>query len=164
MVSRRLSREEGHRRKFMAVLDDTPECERAVRYAAMRAKNSGGGLVLLYVVEPGDFQHWLGVEEIMKAEAVEEAETRLAKSASNVRESIGIDAETVVRQGTTREEINALIEEDKDIAILVLAAGSTKEGPGPLVSAIAARGSVAFPVPVTVIPTDLSDEDIDALS
>ncbi len=148
----------------MAVLDDTPECERAVRYAAMRAKNSGGGLVLLYVVEPGDFQHWLGVEEIMKAEAVEEAETRLAKSASNVRESIGIDAETVVRQGTTREEINALIEEDKDIAILVLAAGSTKEGPGPLVSAIAARGSVAFPVPVTVIPTDLSDEDIDALS
>lgn len=148
----------------MAVIDDTPECERAVRYAAMRAKNSNGGLVLLYVVEPGDFQHWLGVEEIMKAEAVEEAETRLAKSAGLVRETIGIDAETVVREGSTRDEINAVIEADKDIAILVLAAGSTKEGPGPLVSAIAARGTVAFPVPVTVIPSDLSDEDIDALS
>lgn len=148
----------------MAVLDETPECDRAVRYAAMRAKNSGGGLVLLYVVEPGDFQHWLGVEEIMKAEAVEEAETRLAKSAGNVRETIGIDAETVVRQGSTREEINAVIEEDKDIAILVLAAGSAKDGPGPLVSSIGGRGAGAFPVPVTVIPADLSDEDIDALS
>lgn len=148
----------------MAVLDDTPECERAVRYAARRALNSNGGLVLLYVIEPGDFQHWLGVEEIMKAEALEEAETRLAKVAENVRSEIGIDAEAVVREGSTREEINAVIEEDRDIAILVLAAGSTKEGPGPLVSAIAARGSVAFPVPVTVIPSDLADEDIDALS
>ncbi|VVT30306.1 universal stress protein [Rhizobium sp. EC-SD404] len=164
MVSRRLSREEGHRRKFMAVLDDTPECERAVRYAAMRAKNSGGGLVLLFVVEPSDFQHWLGVEEIMRAEAFEEAESLLAKSAGRVRETIGIDAETVVREGSTRDEINALIEEDKDIAILVLAAGSAKDGPGPLVSAIGGRGAGAFPVPVTVIPSDLSDDDIDALS
>lgn len=148
----------------MAVLDDTPECERAVRYAAMRAKHSNGGLVLLYVVEPGEFQHWLGVEEIMKQEAVQEAETILAKAASNVRETIGIDAETIVRQGNTREEINALIEEDKDVAILVLAAATAKEGPGPLVSALATRGAAGFPIPVTVIPSDLSDEDIDALS
>jgi nucleotide-binding universal stress UspA family protein len=147
----------------MAVLDETPECERAVRYAAMRAQHSSGGLVLLHVVEPADFQHWLGVEEIMKAEAMEEAETRLAKAAEKVREEIGIDAETVAREGATREVINSVIEEDKDIAILVLAAGSTKEGPGPLVSSLAGRG-IAFPVPVTVIPSDLSDEDIDALS
>ncbi len=147
----------------MAVIDETPECERAIRYAAMRAKNSNGGLVLLHVVEPTDFQHWLGVEEIMKAEAMEEAEARLAKAAGQVRETIGIDAETVVRQGSTREEIDKVIEEDKDIAILVLAAGSTKDGPGPLVASIASRGT-AFPVAVTVIPADLSDEDIDALA
>lgn len=147
----------------MAVLDETPECERAVRYAAMRARNSNGGLVLLHVVEPGDFQHWLGVEEIMKAEALSEAETRLAKIAGQVRETIGIDAETVVREGETREAIDALIEEDKDIAILVLAAGSAKDGPGPLVSSVS-RGTAAFAVPVTVIPSNLSDDDIDALS
>jgi nucleotide-binding universal stress UspA family protein len=163
MVSRRLSREEGHRRKFLAVIDDTPECERAVRYAGMRAKNSNGGLVLLYVVAHADFQHWLGVEEIMKAEAQQEAETLLAKTAGHVRETIGIDAETVVRQGATTEEINALIEEDKDIAILVLASGSAKDGPGPLVASLAGRAT-AFPVPVTVIPDSLSDEDIDALA
>ena len=69
MVSKRLSREAGHRRKFLAIIDDTPECERAVAYASKRAKSTGGVLVLLYVIEPGDFQHWLGVEKIMREEA-----------------------------------------------------------------------------------------------
>jgi hypothetical protein len=99
MVSRRRSREAGHRRKFLAVIDDTPECERAMRYAGMRAHNSGGGLVLVYVIEPGDFQHWLGVEEIMRAEAMEEAEATLAKASEKMRQLIGIDPEVVIRQG-----------------------------------------------------------------
>ena len=89
MVSKRLSRLEGHRRKFLAVIDDTPECERAVHYAGRRAKNSNGGLVLLYMIPEGDFQQWLGVEQIMRAEAREEAEATLAKIAQKVRETIG---------------------------------------------------------------------------
>lgn len=120
---------EGHRRKFMAVIDDTPECGRAVHYAGMRAKNSNGGLVLLYVIADGDFQQWLGVEEIMRAEARDEAEATLAKIAQTVRERIGIEPEIVIREGIATEQIHAAIEEDRDIAILVLAAGSAKEGP-----------------------------------
>jgi nucleotide-binding universal stress UspA family protein len=163
MVSRRLSRLEGHRRKFMAVFDGTPECEKAVHYAGRRAKNSNGGLVLLYVIPEGDFQQWLGVEQIMRAEAMEEAEAVMAKSAQKVRDMIGIDPEIVIREGSVTEQINAVVEEDRDIAVLVLAAGSAKEGPGPLVSAIAGR-SAAFPIPVTVLPDTLSDEEIDALA
>ncbi|MCB5201468.1 universal stress protein [Neorhizobium sp. T786] len=162
MVSKRLSRLEGHRRKFMAVIDNTPECERAVHYAGRRAKNSNGGMVLLFVIPEGDFQQWLGVEAIMRAEAREEAEAIMAKTAQKVRESIGIDPEIVIREGSATEQINALVEEDRDIAILVLAAASAKEGPGPLVSAVAGRGAV-FPIPVTVLPDNLTDEEIDAL-
>lgn len=146
----------------MAVIDDTPECHRAMRYAGMRAKNSNGGLVLLYVIGQADFQHWLGVEEIMRAEAQEEAEAALAKASQSIREAIGVEPETVIRYGKVTEQIHGLIEEDQDIAILVLAAGSAKDGPGPLVSSIAGRGA-AFPIPVTVIPDALSDADIDAL-
>jgi nucleotide-binding universal stress UspA family protein len=163
MVSRRLSRLEGHRRKFLAVIDDTPECQRAVHYAGMRAKNSNGAAVLLYVIANGDFQQWLGVEEIMRAEAREAAEAVLAKASQALRESIGIEPETVIREGVASEQINGLIEEDRDIAILVLAAGSAKEGPGPLVSSLASRAQ-AFPIPVTVIPDSLTDEELDALS
>ena len=163
MVSTRLSRMEGHRRKFMAVIDDTPECGRAVHYAGMRAKNSNGGLVLLYVIADGDFQQWLGVEAVMRAEARAEADATLAKIAQTVRETIGIEPEMVIREGLANEQIYGLIEEDRDIAILVLAAGSAKDGPGPLVSSIAGK-TAAFPIPVTVIPDLLTDEEIDALS
>ncbi|MDO1580817.1 universal stress protein [Rhizobium oryzicola] len=163
MVSKRLSRLEGHRRKFMAVIDGTPECEKAVHYAGRRAKNTNGALVLLYVIPEGDFQQWLGVEQIMRAEAREEAEAVMAKAAQRVRETIGIDPEVVIREGGASEQINKVIEEDRDVAILILAAGSTKEGPGPLVSSIAGRGA-AFPIPVTVLPDTLTDEEIDALA
>ncbi|WP_137135829.1 universal stress protein [Rhizobium sp. FKY42] len=162
MVSKRLSRLEGHRRKFMAVIDATPECERAVHYAGRRAQNTNGSLVMLYVIPEGDFQQWLGVEQIMRAEAREEAEAVMAKVAQKVRETIGIDPEIVIREGNAAEEINAAIEEDRDIAILVLAAGSAKEGPGPLVASLAGR-TAAFPIPVTVLPDTLSDDEIDAL-
>ena len=163
MVSKRLSRLEGHRRKFMAVIDGTPECQRAVHYAGRRAKNSNGGLVLVYVIPEGDFQQWLGVEEIMRAEAREEAEAVVAKSAQVVRETIGIEPEIVIREGSAAEQINMVIEEDRDIAILVLAASSAKEGPGPLVSSVAGKGA-AFPIPATVLPDTLTNEELDALA
>jgi nucleotide-binding universal stress UspA family protein len=163
MVSKRLSREAGHRRKFLAIIDETPECERAVAYASKRAKSTGGVLVLLYVIEPGDFQHWLGVEKIMREEAMQAAGAALDVYATKVREQVGIEPELVIREGKPAEEIHKLIEDDQDIAILVLAAGAAKEGPGPLVASIAGKGA-AFPIPVTVVPQNLSDEDIDSLA
>ncbi len=163
MVSKRLIREAGHRRKFLAVIDETPECERAVAYASRRAKSTGGALILLFVIESGDFQHFLGVEAVMREEATATANAALDSFAKVVREKHGIEPELVIREGTPGGEIHKLIEEDQDIAILVLAAGAAKEGPGPLVASIAGKGA-AFPVPVTVVPYNLTDEDIDSLA
>ena len=163
MVTKRLSGEAGHRRKFLAIIDETPECERAVVYAARRAVNTQGGLTLLFVIEPGDFQHWLGVEQVMREEALDSAGQVLAKYATLARETCGIEPETVIREGRATEEIHNLIEEDQDIAILVLAASAAKEGPGPLVSSIAGRDA-PFPIPVTIVPANLTDEDSESLS
>lgn len=163
MVSRRQSHEVGHKRKFLAIIDSTPECGRAALYAGRRAQKTGGALVLLYVCPPGDFQHWIGVEEIMRAEAREEAEAALDKFARIARESANIDPELAIREGATHQEVLSLIEEDPDIALLVLAAGESKEGPGPLVSSIAGRNA-AFPIPVVVVPCDMSDEEIEAVT
>ena len=163
MVSPRLSRKSGHRRKFLAIIDDTPECERAVAYASRRALSTGGLLVLLYVIETADFQQFMGVEKVMRAEAQERANAALERFNLKLREIAGLDVEPVVREGVKTEEIHRLIDNDQDIAILVLAAGSGKEGPGPLVQSIAGRGP-AFQIPVTVVPFDLSDEDIEAVA
>lgn len=165
MITRRTIHDEGHRRKFLVVIDETSECDRAVTYAAYRAARSGGALTMMVSIEPGQFQHWLGVKEIMIAEAREAAEEALAQAKEKVEEIASIPTECVIREGSISEQITALINEDEDIGILVLAAAvGAKEGPGPLVSSIAGHSQGAFPIPVTIVPGDLSNEDIDALT
>lgn len=105
MVSKRLSREAGHRRKFLAIIDDTPECERAVVYASKRAQTTNGVLVLLYVIEPDDFQHWLGVEKIMREEANANARAALDGYATKVRQKLGIEPELVVKEEIGRAHV-----------------------------------------------------------
>lgn len=153
----------GTNRKLLVVMDETPECERAVFYGAARARATGSSLTMVYVIEPADFQHWLGVEEVMRSEARERGEQVFAKYAEIARSRTGIEPELVIREGQPMQEIRALIEEDQDIVIIILAAGASKEGPGPLVSSIAGRDA-PFPIPVTVVPATMSDDDIAALA
>ncbi|MGG9999158.1 universal stress protein [Pseudovibrio ascidiaceicola] len=164
MVAIRKSNEEGHDRKFLVVVDDTPECGRAIVYASKRAARTGGVVLLLFVIAPGNFQHWLGVEDIMRQEARDNADTILAKAAERVRAAARTEPELVVREGHQSDEIIDLIEEDADIAILVLAAGTSKEGPGPLVSSIAGKSAGTFPIPTTIVPGNLDDDALDALA
>ena len=162
MVSKREVRQEGHRRKFLAVVDSTPECEKAIHYAARRVAAIAADLLLIYVIAPGDFQHWLGVEDVMRAEAKQAADQALSKASAWAVEYGGITPQLVIKEGRPTAAIESLIEEDHDIALMVLAAGESSDGPGPLVSAIAGSGG-AFSIPVTVVPTTLTDQDIDDL-
>ncbi|MGU3496487.1 universal stress protein [Xanthobacteraceae bacterium A53D] len=165
MIQKRLSHEPGHRRKFLVILDDTPECDRAVYYAARRAARTRGGLVLLAVLELEDaHQQWLGVADLMRAEATEAAERRIADYTARARQVAGIAAEGVIREGARAAVLQALIAEDRDIAILALAAGTHRDGPGPLVTALGGVQSAAFPIPITIVPGALSDEDLDAMA
>jgi nucleotide-binding universal stress UspA family protein len=159
----RRSHEAGHRAKFLVVVDETQECDRAVYFAARRAARTGAAVTLLAVVEPIDFQQWLGVGEIMKEEAEAHAGDILERFAARAREVAGIEPERLVRIGAKAEEIVRLIEEDEDIFILVLAAGTGNEGPGPLVSLLA-HDAATFPVPVAIVPGGLADEDLDAIA
>jgi len=161
---RRRSYEAGHRAKFLVVVDDTPECDRAIYFAARRAARTGVTVTLLSIVPPGEYQHWLGVGELMQAEAEEEANSLLDNASARVRDIAGLEPERVVRVGNKSEEIVRHIEEDEDIALLVLAAGTGSEGPGPLVSMMAGKAASSFPIPVAIVPGDLTDEEIDALA
>ncbi|MDD9909029.1 MAG: universal stress protein [Ahrensia sp.] len=162
MVSKRQVRVEGHRRKFLAVVDATPECEKAIHYTARRVKAIDADLVLVYVIEPDDFQHWLSVEDVMRAEARADAETALTRASELAQQYGGITPELVIREGKPVQAISELINEDADIALMVLAAAEEGDNPGPLVSAVGGSKS-AFPIPVTVVPATLTDEDIDDL-
>jgi len=165
MSRTRKSYEPGHQRTLLVVIDETPECDRAVYYASRRAMRTGGRLVMLAIVSVGEVnQQWLGVGDLMLEEAREEAESRLDQYAARARNLAGIDPERVLRQGVKADEILKLIDEDEDIALLVLAAGTGAEGPGPLVSSIVGTSSGTFPVPITIVPGHLSDQELDALA
>jgi len=161
---KRKSLEEGHNRKFLVVVDETPESERALHFACRRVLHAGGGLILLRVISPADFQHWLGVGNIMREEALDEAKANLKRLGTEVNEISGMTPELAIREGDKVEEIINLIDEDEDIAILVLGASTEAESPGPLVSLVAGGGAGSFSIPVTIVPGDLTDEQIDALA
>ena|SRR5579872_2622609 len=152
------------RRKFLVIVDKTPECRVSLRFAARRAQRTGGIVTLLYIVPPADFQQWAGVERLMREEAHQEAERALHDAARLVNEIVGNMPELVTREGRAIDEIRELLKEDRAISILVLAAGTSKEGPGPLVSLVATPGASAYPIPVTVVPGNLTDEQVDALT
>ena len=163
-MSKRLSYESGHSPKFLVVIDDSPECDRAVYFASRRALRTGASVLMLRVIETQDRnQQWLGVADIMRAEAQEEANAVLAKYAARANGIAGITPERVIREGETPEEILKLIDEDEDIAVLVLAAGLDKEGPGPLVANLS-KTAGTFPIPVAIVPGHLNDEELDAMS
>lgn len=160
---RRRSYEAGHKPKYLVVVDSSIECDRAIVFAARRASRIGGGLVMLAVADNADFHHWLGVGNIMKEEAEEAAAELLDKAAQRSREIAGVDPEKVVRSGNKAEQIASLINEDEDIAFLVLAASAESDGPGPLVSLLA-NTTGTFPIPVVVVPGSMTDEEISALA
>ena len=164
MKKKRRSYEAGHSPKFLVVIDDSPECDRALYFASRRALRIGATVLMLRVIETEDHgQQWLGVADIMRAEAHEEANAVLDRHAARSAAITGIMPQRVLREGDTAEELLALIEDDEDIAILVLAAGTGKDGPGPLVASV---GTAAgdYPIPVAIVPGHLSDEELDAMT
>ncbi len=159
--------EEGHARKFLVVVDESPEAELALAYAARRARRTGGRLALLFVIEPADFQHWLGVAAAYREEAQAKAKAVFRLYGRKLKNwgYEDIEPEEIVREGTKADEISSLIDDDPDIGILVLGASVDSAGPGPLVASLASGKSAgSFPVPITVVPGGLTIEEVEALS
>jgi len=164
MASKRSAYEPGHQPKFLVVVDETPESDRALYFAARRCARVGARVVLTMINPPNEFENWLGVGDVMRQEAEEKAKDILDRAAARARAVAGVEPEIIIREGQRSDEILKLIEEDRDIALLVLAAGPDAEGPGPLVSTLVGKAASTFPIPIAVIPGTLDDEAIDALA
>ena len=150
-------------RKFLVVLDDTRECLNAMRFAALQAAHTGGGVTILSVVPPEEFQTWMGIADLMRAEARERIEAHFEVFAKWMRDKLGVDPELVIREGEAVPEILDQIKEDTEIGVLVLGAGTESGGPGPLVSQLS-RNAGTLPVPITIVPGELSKERLEAVT
>lgn len=149
-------------RKFLVVLDDSRECLNAMRFAAMRAAKTGGGVEVLAVIPPDEFNHWIGVGDIMRQEARERIEVHFEVFAKWMRDKQGIDPELVIREGEAVPEILAQVMDDPEVGVLVLGASAEGKGPGPLVTELT-RNSGDLPVPITIVPGEMTKERLQAV-
>ncbi len=150
-------------RKFLVILDNTTECLNAMRFAALRAANTGGGVTILAIVPPEEFNHWIGVADIMREEARDRIEAHFEVFSKRMKEKEGITPELEIREGKMETEIIDYIQDHDEIGVLVLGAGTGKDGPGPLVTYML-RYSGTLPIPVTIVPGSMSKEAIIAVS
>ena len=150
-------------RKFLVVLDDSRECLNAMRFAAMRAAHTGGGVQVLSVIPPDEFNHWIGVGNIMREEARERIHAHFEVFAKWMRDKQNVDPQLVIREGEPVQEIIAQVEEDSEVGVLVLGASNEKRGPGPIIAELA-RTFGALPIPVTIVPGEISKEKLEAIT
>ncbi len=158
------TRKQQTQRVFLVVVDQTPELKVALRFACRRARHSGGRVAMLYVTEPAEASEWVGVGELMREERRQEAETRLQELSSLVQDLSGEMPMLHVREGDAREELLRLLDEEPTISVLVLGAGTTAKGPGPLISALTGKYAHKLRVPLTIVPGGLAEDEVDAIT
>ncbi|MFC4292114.1 universal stress protein [Sphingorhabdus arenilitoris] len=150
-------------RTYMVVIDETEEARLALRFASRRAAKTHGNVHILALVEQADFLAWGGVQATMEAEALSRAEELVASAAGALFQESGIRPSITVKAGEGIEVVRKMLEENNDIAALVL--GAAADGsPGPLVTYFAATHAGTLNCPVIVVPGSMSDERIDAIS
>ncbi|HET6468291.1 MAG TPA: universal stress protein [Geminicoccaceae bacterium] len=150
-------------RVFLVVVDESEEMQNALRFACRRAQHTQGRVALLYVIEPVEFQHWLGVGRVMEEEARAEAERRMQTLAAEVFAQSGAMPIIHIREGTRAEELAKLVAEDPSISLLVLAT-AVGSNPGPIVTYLMSNIGKNFRIPVTLVPGQLTLDEIDAVS
>jgi hypothetical protein len=100
----------------------------------------------------------------MREEQREQAEALLQRLSAEVAEMAGSMPVIFIREGRRRDELLALIEEEPSISILVLAASTGAEGPGPLITALTGKALTKLRVPITIVPGSLTEQQLDALT
>lgn len=150
--------------KFLVCVDTTDECKVALKFACMRAKNSGGSVLLLYVIEPKELQHFAGIEKIMVKEAKEEAKNVLAELAESAMKDFNLKVQTVTSNGKKYNQIIDLINKDKSISILVLGEAPDGMGSNDLINKFTAGLTRSINIPLTIVPGNLSIEDLEKIT
>lgn len=149
---------------LLVAVDGSDEMATALRYASRRAVHTNSRVGLVYVVEPTDFGHWLGVDKLMEDEARKEAELVLQRHGAIAQEMSDKVPILYLRFGNRRDEIIKLINEEPGVSIMILASAAGSKNPGPLISDFSGKFLGQLRVPITIVPGDLTTEQVDAIS
>ena len=151
------------KRTYLVVIDETAEAEVALRFAARRAAKTGGAVEILALLPVQEFNAWGAVQAAIEAEARQHVEDIVRHAlATLASETIGAPS-IRVKQGEAVAAIRETLNENAEIAALVLGAAATG-APGPLVSHFAGADAGTLPCPLMIVPGSLTAEALDRLS
>jgi nucleotide-binding universal stress UspA family protein len=145
-------------RVFLVVIDNSEEMSVAISFAAHRAARLAGRVALCVAMESAEPDPWMSVEELIRAEKLEEAEEALRYWGGVVRERTGRLPIVFVREGVPADEITRLVQDEESISILILASANG-EAPGPIITKLVSKG-LRLRTPVTLVPGGITDADI----
>jgi len=140
-------------RIFLTVMDDSEEAKIALHYAIARAAATDGRVAVLYAIEPHEIFLWRMVEQSIDKGQEQEALNALREHEQTIETMTGHKPIFYIRHGKRREVLLQLLEQEQSISLLVLAAGSSKGGPGPLIHYLTtAKGMERLKIPFVVVP------------
>ena len=153
-------------RYILVVADNSNEMKIALEYACARSKKTGRKIIIATFVEPIDVLTTQGVSEIMKNEAREEAESILKEAASFVKNKTGELPALSLREGETITELKKLIDEEKNINVLVLAAKNEENNkdPGTIITSLVTNEITNLRVPIMIVPGNFSEDHISQIT
>lgn len=154
----------GGRLKFLVCVDDSQDARTALRFACLRARKTGGALSLAYVIEPTGFRQWGAVEEKILEDARREAQEVLENLSGEVFDEFGVRPEFNVREGDKADAILAAVDEDESIHAVVVGCAPEGKGSNRLMMGLTAELTRRLRIPVTIVPGNLSDRQLDLIT
>jgi hypothetical protein len=149
-------------RVYLVIIDETPEAQVALRFAAQRAQRTKGAVHIVALVQRQQFVAFGGVQATIEDEARTRAETLVAAAAGSLAGELAQSPVISVRQGEGDTVIRDYLAEHPEVSALVLGAAA-EGGPGPLVANFSAAAGT-LPCPLYVIPGGMSDAEMERLS
>ena len=150
-------------RSYRVVIDETSEARAALRYAARRASETGGGVILLAVIPPAEFVQWGGVQAAIEEEQKLRIEGIVSGAVGEIMDESGLKPSIVIRSGEPTKVVREYVGERTEVTALVLGAAPAGN-PGPLVAHFTGSDAGKLPCPVMIIPGSLDDERLEQRS
>ena len=151
---------------ILVIADGSKEMDVALKYACARSKKTSRKIMIASFIHPLDVLTTQGVTEIMQNEAREEAEKNIKFASDVVKKSTGELPVINIREGEIIQELKNLINEEKNISVLVLGANvdEKEKNPGPIINSLVSKELSNFRIPIMIVPGNFSNEHISLIS
>jgi len=149
--------------KYLVGVDQRDESRVALRLACMKASARGSQVVMVHVVAPADFQTLGAIADRMREERKREGQLLLSQLAEEAYATYSIKPHTVLREGPTGDEILETALADADVSMIVLGMAEHGSGRGKLAAWLASQLGSKLPIPLLLVPGNLTDQQLHSL-